>query len=304
MNFEQEKVAAVTGGTGLIGEFLIEKLLQSNWKVRVLSRTDKIKKSSQLTVVTSDINNENGLKKLLEGVKVIFHCASELNNVNKMYETNVAGTRKLIDIVATTKASYLCYISSAGVTGPTSNQIVDENIKCNPSNLYEKTKYEAEKIVLNANLDMNICILRPTNVISYNRPGILDLCINKSFKNRMSIIMKGKEKARIVNVNDVVDAALYFINDEKISTQIYFVSIDEDEHNTIAGIYNMYNNLKNNTANNIKYSLPVSIPHILRLIFKGNRLHGSVIFTSEKLLNTGFKYKYNVEKCILDLRNE
>ena len=68
MNYEHEKVAAVTGGSGMIGELIIKKLLQSDWHVRVLTRSDHIKNTSHVTVVTSDINNENGLIQLLENL--------------------------------------------------------------------------------------------------------------------------------------------------------------------------------------------------------------------------------------------
>ena len=66
----------------------------------------------------------------------------------------------------------------------------------------------------------------------------------------------------------------------------------------------MYNYLICNNAKSIKCSLPVNVSHLIRKIFKGNSLHGDVIFSSNKLINKGFTYKYNVENSILDICSE
>ena len=129
-----------------------------------------------------------------------------------MYSTNVEGTRKLIKLIANTKASYFCHLSSAGVIGPTSIPYVTEATNCNPRNLYERTKYEAEKLVSNTNLGMNICILRPTNVVSYTTPGILSSCVHNSWRHKINIYIKGRENAHIVHAKDVASAALFLIN--------------------------------------------------------------------------------------------
>ena len=124
---ESVKIAAVTGASGVIGEIIVKMLLELGWNVRALTRSDRLCNSSQLTVVSSDINDENGLQILLEGVDAIFHCAAELTNEKKMYSTNVEGTRNLIKYIANTKASYFCHLSSVGVIGPTSIPYVTES---------------------------------------------------------------------------------------------------------------------------------------------------------------------------------
>ena len=73
----------------------------------------------------------------------------------KMLPTNVEGTRKLLDISAQTKASFFCLISSAGVVSSSDDMTITERTNCNPKNTYEKTKYESELLVKNANLNMN-----------------------------------------------------------------------------------------------------------------------------------------------------
>ena len=253
------KSAAVTGASGMIGGLIVKGLLDAGWSVRVLTRSDCKYPYLQASVFSSDINDEDGLRRLLEGVTAVFHCAAELNNERKMYSTNVQGTRKLIKLIANTKASYFCHLSSAGVIGPTSIPSVTEATHCYPGNLYEKTKYEAEMLVSNANLDMNVCILRPTNVVSYSMPGILASFINNSWKDKIKIYIKGRENAHIVYAKDVASAAMFFMNNSKSKTNTYLVSRDDDEQNTYAVIYNMYQYINCNN-NNLKFSLPIFIP--------------------------------------------
>ena len=175
-----------------------------------------------------------------------------------------------------------------------------EATNCNPRNLYERTKYEAEMLVSNSNIDMNICILRPTNVVSYTMPGILSSCVHNSWRHKIKFYLKGRENAHIVYAKDVASAAMFFMNNSKSETNTYLVSRDDDEKNTYAGIYNMYQYINCNN-NNLKFSLPIFIPNMLRKIFKGDSLHGHVRFSNDKLKNTGFVFKYNVEECLRDI---
>jgi len=172
MTLSIKRTAAVTGARGLVGQAIIKHLLDKGWQVRALTRSNVSYDDPRIQVIKSDINSEEGLRCLLHEVEAIFHCAGEISDEKKMHSTNVEGTRTLLSIVKETPALYFCHISSAGVVGSTKNHIVNEETYCNPKNLYERTKYESEQLVLNANLKMNITILRPTNVVSVTKLGV------------------------------------------------------------------------------------------------------------------------------------
>lgn len=292
---------AVTGARGLIGELIVKDLFDAGWKVKVLTRSDRKHFSPKITVIQSDINNDEGLRRLLDGVDAIFHCAAELSDTEKMYSTNVEGTRKLINLAANTKASFFCHLSSAGVIGATSVSYVTEDTTCNPKNLYEKTKFESELLVANANLDMSICILRPTNVFSSTKFGsILSLPINNSWKDIIKVHLKGKENAHIVYAKDVANVALFFLVNNVPDVNIYFVSYDDDVNNTVAGIYNLYRSLCHK-KDLIKFTLPNYIPYLLRKTFRRGSLHGRVKFSSDKLKKEGFVFEYGVRSSLEEI---
>tara|TARA_B100000945_G_C20408562_1_gene611380 strand:+ start:1116 stop:2045 length:930 start_codon:yes stop_codon:yes gene_type:complete len=300
-NILKMRSVAVTGARGLIGKVIVKNLLNIGCEVKVLTRSDYKKFSPKITIIKSDINNEAGLRSLLDGVDAIFHCAAELKDTQKMYSTNVEGTHKLINLAAKTKASFFCHLSSAGVIGATDVSNITEETTCNPKNLYEKTKFESERLVANSNLDMSICILRPTNVFSSaNLGSILSLPINNSWKDIIKVHMKGRENAHLVYAKDVANVALFFLFNNVPNVNIYFVSYDDDINNTVAGIYNLYQSLSHKN-NLIKFTLPNYIPYLLRKTFRRGGLNGGVKFSSDKLKKEGFTFEYGVRSSLEEI---
>ena len=100
-----------------------------------------------------------------------------------MSDVNIVGTEKIINAVKNSTIKLFSYLSSAGVVGMTNDKIVDEGTPCNPITTYEKTKWEAEKIVAKGIDGCKTIILRPTNVIDDLNPGALYLPMSRSLKS-------------------------------------------------------------------------------------------------------------------------
>jgi nucleoside-diphosphate-sugar epimerase len=295
-------IAAVTGGFGLVGSKIVEELIAAGWIVKILSRCKRDNLISDIQIIQSDINNPQGLKDLMEGVDAIFHCAGEIIDEKKMFSTNVQGTENLLNIVKQSNATFFCLLSSAGVIAKTNDNPITENTRCNPQNLYEKTKYEAELLVQNANLNMSVCILRPTNVVSSFKPGIILLPILDGWKEKLKVLIKGKENAHIVHVKDVARSAIFFLEKKIAGINIFFISIDADKKNNIQYIYNEYLMLtsKKHTINSI---IPLIVPYILRKFFRNGGLHGKILFSNSKVINLGFVFQYDVDRIIREVHN-
>ena len=100
----------------------------------------------------------------------------------------------------------------------------------------------------------------------------------------------------------MVEAALYLIS-QKIESpsECYIVSSDHEALNTYAGVWAMAKRIqKKLPVENIKLSpsLPVIVPHLIRQIWNYGSNRGDVIFSSQKLLSTGYKYPINLEEAI------
>jgi len=199
-------IAAVTGASGMVGSKITQKLLQDGYEVRVLTRNKSFRNESA-HVYYGDIEDTDILRLFLKNVSYFFHCAAELHNESKMWDVNVLGTERILDLISESRVTYFCYLSSVGVVGLTDEMIVEEKSQCNPQNNYEKSKWAAEELVAKGSDNCNIVILRPTNVIDEQRPGALALPIRSRWRDRFIVFLKGSECAHLVHAEDVADAA-------------------------------------------------------------------------------------------------
>jgi nucleoside-diphosphate-sugar epimerase len=288
-----KKVAAVTGARGLVGSEIVNRLLEEGWVVKVLTRSSAYYDNIKVRTIVSDINNMEGLHSLLHKADAVFHCAGEINDKKRMYLTNVEGTRNLLKAIKKSNVSYFCHISSAGVVGAnttTSTYVINEKTNCNPIGLYEKTKRESEKLVLAANLKINVIILRPTNVFNNDKLGVfISLPIINSWREKLKVFITGKECAHIVDVKNVAEAALFFLGGEDKGVNTYFISSDDDKINTVLDIYNFYAFM--HKRRRLSVSAPTFIPNIMRKLYRGSSLHGKIHFSSDKIKKKGFVFK-------------
>jgi nucleoside-diphosphate-sugar epimerase len=242
-------------------------------------------------VITGDLNEENSLRELLDGVDTLFHCAAEISDESCMQQTNVEATRKLAHLASDLGVETFVHISSAGVTGPTSVPVVDESTPCHPDSLYEQTKWQAEQVLSGfISGEMRTCILRPTNVVDALRPGILAAPMRSGWRDRLMWWIRGGECAHLVHADDVAAAAL-FCAENKECSDIYIVGDDEESLNTVRGVVAYYNYFKAGEQGGLSlpHSLPVFVPHLIRRLRRGPSLHGRTRFSSAKLRRLGFE---------------
>ena len=302
-DWDLSMIAAVTGARGLIGRYIVEDLLAAGWHVRVLSRQlEGWSEQPNVQVVVADINNQDALGKFIAGASAVFHCAAELHDESRMYEVNVLGTACLLQALReASTVKYFNYLSSAGVSGPSLAHVIDENSKCHPSTVYERTKYEAEKMVVDAGLDMKVCILRPANVFDADKPGLVNLPLHNTIKDRMLLFLRGNEGAHLIHAKDVAAAAIFCMHKEMSKVEIFLVSYDDDKRNTVAGVYRLFRSFSKGSKYCYFLSLPNSIPYIIRKIRLGNSLHGRVRFSEDKLRAFGFVFPLGLESSVRDV---
>ena len=293
-------VAAVTGGTGMVGRKIVQKLLHEGYAVRILTRNKSIHIDNTQTFV-GNIEDEGLLRLFLKNVSYLFHCAAELHDESKMWSVNVSATEKILNLIPKFNITYFCYLSSAGVVGLTDSQFVDETSKCNPQNSYEKSKWAAEELVAGGINSCSTVILRPIDVVDERGPGALALPIRSTLLDRLTVFLKGNECAHIVHAEDVADAAIYFINSSFEKPEHFFVSCDHERFNTFGGLCSLYKAIQRDqpvAQIRLKTSLPLMIPYILRRLWRGPCNPGNVHYSSARLLSTGFRYRLGVEGAV------
>jgi uncharacterized protein YbjT (DUF2867 family) len=97
----------VTGGTGVLGKQVVERLGSAGVETRVLSR------SGQPGTLRGDLSTGEGLDLAVRGAETIIHCAS--SPFRKARQTDVEGTKRLLEAAARADVSHLVYISIVGI---------------------------------------------------------------------------------------------------------------------------------------------------------------------------------------------
>jgi nucleoside-diphosphate-sugar epimerase len=181
-------IVAVTGGTGFIGNRLVERLVERGDTVRVLTRGPAFPGNHpQVEVHNCDLvtMSVSDLSSILDGVDVLFHCAGQLTNTQAMRALHVDATRKLVE-AASRRIDHWVQLSSVGVYGPAHQGAIDEDSTIKPFGEYEITKAESDKIVVEraGSAGFSYSILRPSNVFGARMN-------NRSLFKMVSMIDKG-----------------------------------------------------------------------------------------------------------------
>lgn len=228
----QQKII-VTGGTSFIGSHLIRRLLEREMDITVLVRdATRVPPDwdRRVEIVEGDIRKKESLLKLpLEG-SIIFHLAGETKRKSLFFDVNTGGTRNLVDLAARAGTKHFIHLSSVGVFGYPGKDLIDEYVSCSPVDEYEKSKYEAERILAqyHEKYSIPITILRPSIVFGEESKSESFLGWMRSIKNQTFRFIGSKAHANYVYVGDVVEA-LISVSKEALPQKDVFIVSDTRE---------------------------------------------------------------------------
>lgn len=208
----------VTGATGFIGNALVQKLLKQKNKIRVLVRDQKFKTNS-VEIILGDVTNPESCGRACEGIDIVFHCAGVLGGWGianqKFWDVNVSGTKNMLDAASQTGVKRFVHVSSCGIFGPLKDgEVADETNSYNPTNIYEKTKIEGEKLVLLYAKKLPVTIVRPEFVYGPGDRHLLPLFKTINEK-RFVLFNNGKSTVHPTYIDDAVNAMLLAASNPK-----------------------------------------------------------------------------------------
>ena len=209
---------AVTGGSGHLGNCLIELLLSQGYLVNALhSNGSPIKKNKNLTWINGDINDAKAINALIQNCEVLIHSAGLISigskNKDQVYRVNVTGTETVINECAKFSPIRLIHISSSNaVKECNANGIFNENrpYKNASDFIYPYTKALSEQLILKAVESQNLdaVIIRPTSIVgpADNKPSLLGQTILDLSQNKMPAITTGGYD--LVDVRDLCQSII------------------------------------------------------------------------------------------------
>ncbi len=227
------KSVMLTGASGFVGSHIAEALLRMELKPRIFVRQrtsliDSLEKKGARIFVGTGPDDLIVIRKSLEGVDVVIHCAAAVKAICQEDYTwaNVSFTENILRLL--NKNQRLVFISSQAAAGPSNhNPPVNEKQKPHPINEYGVSKLQAETIIHRWGYthNENYIILRPCSVFGPREKDFYLLF--KSIKKGLCMLPgNGRQRLSIIHVDDLVRAVLTAAVTEKRG-QTYFVSNDE-----------------------------------------------------------------------------
>jgi UDP-glucose 4-epimerase len=243
------KNVLVTGGAGFIGSHVVDRLVNSDYDVRVidnlstgrLSNIENHIDSGRVDFVKGDIRDAQLVKNCVRNVSAVVHLAAitsvpfSVQNPDLTYDTNVAGTVNLLISCAEQKIPKFVFVSSCAVYGEPRYLPLDEKHLTEPISPYAESKLDAERFCLGFHERqlLKSAVLRLFNVYGPRQgindySGVLTRFIDRGKQGLPLVVYgDGSQTRDFVNVCDVVEAVLNAMAHEAAEGDVFNIGSGE-----------------------------------------------------------------------------
>lgn len=160
----------MTGATGFVGWHVANRLAARGERVRALARDPAKLKETEAEPVRGDLRDPESLRRAVAGCAVVYHVAADyrlwVRQESEMYDSNVGGTRNLLEAARSAGVERVVYTSTVGCIGVPEGGIGDEGRPVRIEDMtgpYKRSKFLAEQVALEfAAEGFPVVIVNPT----------------------------------------------------------------------------------------------------------------------------------------------
>ena len=225
----------VTGATGFTGSHLCERLATEGYAVRALVRDPNrctALRSWDVEVVPGELRDTASLQRATEGIEVVYHIAALFRQENvsrqEMWETNMQGTKNILDAAIGAGVQRFVHCSTIGVHGDIKNPPATEETPYGPGDHYQESKTAGERVVLEymAEDRLPIVVFRPGGI--YGPRDLRFLKLIKAIRTRRFVMLgSGDVLYQMIYIDDLVDGIVLCGTSEKVIGNVYILTGDE-----------------------------------------------------------------------------
>lgn len=209
------KTALITGGSGFFGGILKRALLERGWQVISVDLVKDDDQHPELHSVQGDIRNRQLLDDVTknEKIDVIFHCAAILAHAVKdkdfLWSSNVDGTRSIVGFAKAHQIPKIIFTSSNCLWGENFGRPIREGDQPNPVEIYGKSKWEGEKILMSERGLTDVVIFRCPTITDAGRLGLLAILFEFIDEGRkVWTVGGGHNRYQFIYAGDLVEACI------------------------------------------------------------------------------------------------
>ena len=220
--------AFVTGGTGFVGSAVIRKLLAAGHEVRALVRpgtNTRMLEGSSVERVSGDLSETTILQQAMTGCQWVFHIAALYaywgHTWEDFYQSNVEGTRRVLEAASQSGVQRIVYTSSIASLGvPRDGTPGTEETPVTLKDMlsdYKRSKYLAEEVVRKfVSQGLQVVIVNPAAPVGIgdHKPTQTGKLIVDFLKGNMPAYVD--TGMTIVDVDDVANGHLLVMERGKI----------------------------------------------------------------------------------------
>ncbi len=231
--------ALVTGGGGFLGGAIVKALLKRGDTVITIQRGQyPWLNETGADAIQGDLTKLDDINTATKDCDVVFHVAAKAGvwgEYNDYYQANVIATKNVLEACRNNNVKYLVYTSTPSVVfDGTNEEGINESAPYVEEffNAYQKTKTEAEQLVIDANSAvLKTVSLRPHLIWGPGDPHLVPRVINRAKAGRLKLVGNEKNKVDSCYVDNAAQAHILAADclqsNAVCAGKAYFISNDE-----------------------------------------------------------------------------